>query len=207
MEHLARRLLHRRAVVVLEVQTGEVLVMSSKPDYNLNDFSPSIPRTVAARIEEEGAWLNRAAQGLYPPGSTFKLITALAGLRVGAIRPDSHVTCTGYFQVGGRLYVVTEATEEMGKYAGTRWPMEGQFTRIDATDRLTYDARSWQEGDEEGTTIHHTNDVTLTSDDDKTHVRLHVTITQIGPKAKLAAFGMKWGYKSQLDALEKVLAG
>ena len=115
--------------------------------------------------------------------------------------------CEVDLRVGGRLYIVTEATEEMGKYAGTRWPMEGQFTRIDATDRLTYDARSWQEGDEEGTTIHHTNDVSLTSDADKTHVRLHVTITQIGPKAKLAAFGMKWGYKSQLDGLEKVLAG
>ncbi len=34
-----------------------------------------------------------------------------------------------------------------------------------------------------------------------------MTITQIGPKAKLAAFGMKWGYKSQLDALEKLLTG
>ena len=115
--------------------------------------------------------------------------------------------CEVDLRVGGRMYIVTEATEEMGKYAGTRWPIEGAFTRIDPTDHLTYDARGWQEGDEDGTTIHHTNDVTLTSDGDKTHVRLHVTITQIGPKAKLAAFGMKWGYKSQLDALEKVLAG
>ena len=62
------------------------------------------------------------------------------------------------------IYVVTEATEEMGKYAGTRWPMEGVFTRIDPMNGLTCDARSWQEGDEEGTSIHHTNDVTLTSD-------------------------------------------
>jgi len=38
-------------------------------------------------------------------------------------------------------------------------------------------------------------------------VTLHVLITEIGPKAKMAAFGMKWGYKSQLDALEKHLAG
>ncbi len=115
--------------------------------------------------------------------------------------------CEVDLRIGGRIYVVTEATEEMGKYQGTRWPMEGEFTRIDATSGLTYDARSWQEGDEEGTTIHHTNDITLTSDSEKTHVRLHVTINQIGPKAKLAAFGMKWGYKSQLDALEKLLAG
>jgi hypothetical protein len=42
---------------------------------------------------------------------------------------------------------------------------------------------------------------------DTTLVTLHVSITEIGPKAKLAAFGMKWGYKSQLDALEKHLTG
>ena len=95
---------HKGAIVVLEVTTGEVLAMASKPDYNLNDFSPSISRKVAAKIEEEGAWLNRAAQGLYPPGSTFKLITAMAGLRAGTIRPDSKTTCTGYLQVGGRLF-------------------------------------------------------------------------------------------------------
>lgn len=115
--------------------------------------------------------------------------------------------CEVDLRVGGRIYIVTEATGEMGKYAGTRWPMEGTFTHIDKTGRLTYDARSWQEGDEEGTTIHHTNDVTLTNEGDKTHVRLHVTITRIGAKAKLAAFGMKWGYKAQLDALEKLLEG
>lgn len=121
--------------------------------------------------------------------------------------PDKTVVpeCELDLRIGGRIYLVTQATEEMGKYEGTRWPMEGEFTRIDEMSGLTYDARSWQEGDEEGTTIHHTNDVTFNSDGDKTHVTLHVTITEIGPKAKLAAFGMKWGYKSQLDALEKLL--
>jgi hypothetical protein len=38
-------------------------------------------------------------------------------------------------------------------------------------------------------------------------VTLHVSITEIGPKAKMAVCGMKWGYKSQLDAVEKHLAG
>ena len=95
----------------------------------------------------------------------------------------------------------------MGKYQGTRWPTEGTFARIDEVRRLTYDARSWTEGEEATTTIHHTNDLTLATDGDKTVVTLHVLITEIGPKAKMAAFGMKWGYKSQLDALEKHLAG
>lgn len=114
--------------------------------------------------------------------------------------------CEVDLTIGGRLRVVTVASAEMGKYAGTRWPMEGSFTRIDEPHRLTYDARSWTEGEEETATILHTNDVTLAGDAAGTTVHLHVAITQIGPKAKLAAFGMKWGYKAQLDALETHLA-
>jgi uncharacterized protein YndB with AHSA1/START domain len=117
--------------------------------------------------------------------------------------------CEVDLRLGGRLYIVTVASEAMGKYAGTRWPMEGTFTRIDERQRLIYDARSWTEGAEATETIHHTNDLTLTDDGEKTSLTLHVVITEIrsGPKAKLAVFGMKWGYKSQLDALDKYLAG
>ncbi|WP_195210345.1 SRPBCC family protein [Actinomarinicola tropica] len=115
--------------------------------------------------------------------------------------------CEVDLRVGGRLRVVTVATEEMGKYAGTRWPMEGTFTHVEAPRHLAYDARSWTEGEEESATIHHTNDLTLTGDGTSTTVTLHVAITEIGPKAKMAAFGMKWGYKAQLDALEQLLGG
>ena len=114
--------------------------------------------------------------------------------------------CEIDLRVGGRIFVVTVASEEMGTYAGTRGPMEGTFTRIDEHRGLTYEARSWTEGEEETATICHTNDLTLTGDGDATTLTLDVTISEIGPKAKLAAFGMKWGYKSQLDALEKHLA-
>jgi uncharacterized protein YndB with AHSA1/START domain len=114
--------------------------------------------------------------------------------------------CEIELRVGGRIHIVMEAGPEMGKYAGTRWPMTGTFTRIDAGAALAYDARSWTEGEEEGTTIEHTNEVTFTEQGGATVVRLHVTITGIGPKAKMAAFGMKWGYKAQLDKLEQLLA-
>ena len=50
--------------------------------------------------------------------------------------------CEIDLRIGGRVRVVTEATEEMGKYAGTRWPMEGTFTHIEEARRLIYDARS-----------------------------------------------------------------
>ena len=110
-------------------------------------------------------------------------------------------------RVGGTIRVVTEAGAEMGKYAGTRWPMKGTFTVVAENERLVYEARSWTEGDEEGSTIHHTNDLTLSEHDGITTVNLRISITQIGPKARMASFGMKWGYEQQLDHLGELLAG
>ena len=109
-------------------------------------------------------------------------------------------------RVGGEVYVVMEAGEGMGKYAGTRWPMAGTFTRVDPVTRMTYDARSWTDGQEATSTIEHTNDITLTERDGQTTLTLDVTITRIGDKAKMAAFGMKMGYKAQLDKLAEQLA-
>jgi uncharacterized protein YndB with AHSA1/START domain len=115
--------------------------------------------------------------------------------------------CEIDLRIGGTIHVVTEAGADMGRYAGTRWPMTGTFTRIDDLERLTYDARSWTEGEEDGSTIEHTNDISFGDGSaGSTTIRLHVAITAIGPKAKMAAFGMKWGYRAQLDALETLLS-
>lgn len=114
--------------------------------------------------------------------------------------------CEIDLRVGGTIHIVMEADEGMGKYRGTRWPMTGTFTAIDEHTSLSYDARSWTEGEEAGTTIEHANHVTLTDNGTTTTVHLTVAITKIGPKAKMAAFGMKWGYKAYLDKLDKLLA-
>jgi penicillin-binding protein 2 len=91
--------------VALDVNTGEVLVLASKPDYDLNDVSPSVTPTVFNKINEEGGWYNRAITGLYPPGSTFKILTSIAGLRSGAITPDlSIIDCDGVITIGGRKF-------------------------------------------------------------------------------------------------------
>lgn len=112
--------------------------------------------------------------------------------------------CEIDLRVGGHLRIVVQAGAEMDKYKGTRWPMTGTFTRVDPPGHLVYDATSCTDG-EAGSTIRHTNDITLRSVGSDTVVTLDVTITEIGPKAKMAAFGMKWGYKAQLDALEELL--
>lgn len=91
------------AAVAIEVNTGEVLALASQPNYDLRDTTPHITHAKFAEIEAKGAWVNRAVQGLYAPGSTFKLVTALAGLRQGTITLNSEIECTGYFNVGRRL--------------------------------------------------------------------------------------------------------
>lgn len=92
------------AAVAIEISSGEVLAIVSKPDYDLNDLTPFISYAVDGRIREEGGWLNRAIQGLYPPGSTFKLISASAGLRSGVIGDDTEIYCPGSFRVGRRTF-------------------------------------------------------------------------------------------------------
>jgi penicillin-binding protein 2 len=92
------------AAVVLDIQTGEVLAMVSHPAYDLNDLSPFIPRKTFEDINERGAWLNRAVQLSYPPGSTFKLITSIAGLRNNSINEYSSHDCQGVLRVGNRIF-------------------------------------------------------------------------------------------------------
>ena len=114
--------------------------------------------------------------------------------------------CEVDLHVGGRLWIVMQAGEGMGKYAGTRWPLEATFTRIEPPHQLAYDARSWTEG-EEASVIVHTNEVQLSDQGDDTLVRLKIHVREIGSgvKSRLAAYGMKWGYKAQLDKLEQML--
>lgn len=85
------------AVIAMEPDTGKVLAMVSKPDYNPNTLA-SDGDGLVAEDNEEGQLLNRAMQGLYPPGSTFKLVTALEYLREN---PDTfreyQFDCSGYF--------------------------------------------------------------------------------------------------------------
>jgi uncharacterized protein YndB with AHSA1/START domain len=113
--------------------------------------------------------------------------------------------CEIDLRVGGRVYIVMEATEAMGEYKGTRWPMEGKFTAVEPNSRLTYEAKAWTEGDEEGTTLEQTQEITFAEDNGKTKMSLKVTLHKIGPKAGMAVEGMKWGFNQQFDKLDKFL--
>ncbi|MEM8868408.1 MAG: penicillin-binding protein 2 [Verrucomicrobiota bacterium] len=92
------------AAVALDVNTGEVLTILSHPNYDLNDLSPFIPRKTFEAIEAKKAWLNRSLQLSYPPGSTFKLISSIAGMRHGTITTETEHNCQGVYRVGNRIF-------------------------------------------------------------------------------------------------------
>ena len=80
------------AAVVIEVNTGRVLAMASSPGFDANIFEPNNP--LAGSLElVPGSLLNRAAQGQYPLGSVFKIITMAAGMESGLYVPESTYDC------------------------------------------------------------------------------------------------------------------
>jgi penicillin-binding protein 2 len=90
------------AVVVLDVQSGDVLAMASEPGYDPNAFVPAISdQDWKALLEDPGRPLiNRAAAETYAAGSIFKPVVALAALSSGLARAATVHACPGYFQVG-----------------------------------------------------------------------------------------------------------
>jgi penicillin-binding protein A len=83
------------AVVAIEPSTGAVKVMASTPGYNPNSV-PDVKKYEKLNTENINRPLvNRAAQGLYPPGSTFKVVTAAAGLESGVITPETTINAPG----------------------------------------------------------------------------------------------------------------
>jgi peptidoglycan glycosyltransferase len=81
------------AVVALEPKSGRVLTMASNAPYDPNRIPEEIERL--NRNKKETPLLNRATQGLYPPGSTFKVVTAAAGLESGTITPETTIDAPG----------------------------------------------------------------------------------------------------------------
>jgi peptidoglycan glycosyltransferase len=87
------------AVVAIVPQTGEVKVMASNKSFNPNVVPERLPQLNTNNVETP--LLNRATQGLYPPGSTFKVVTAAAGLESGVITPETTIDAPGSLEVEG----------------------------------------------------------------------------------------------------------
>jgi penicillin-binding protein 2 len=90
------------AVVVLNPSSGEILALVSKPTYDPNLFAQRLTAEDWRRLihDPKHPLQNRALQAQYPPGSVFKLITAMAGLERGTITPETRFHCGGSFTLG-----------------------------------------------------------------------------------------------------------
>ena len=95
------------AVVAIDPRNGEVLAMISRPGFDPNIFSSVIPESTWAEISSDPhhPLLNRPLSGMYPPGSTTKLITVGGGLTEGLITPaTTFQPCTGGYRFGNRVF-------------------------------------------------------------------------------------------------------
>lgn len=108
LQEMARDLFGTRkgGVVAIDPNNGAILAMYSSPSYDLNRLSGSDSSKYWGEITNspDKYLLNRTIQGGYPPGSTFKAVTAIAALSEGVVKPDDRVTCSGALVYGGRPY-------------------------------------------------------------------------------------------------------
>ena len=96
------------AAVVMNIKTGEILVLYTKPYVGSWTMVYGTSEEKSAALSAPGSpLLNRAVSGLYPPGSTFKPVVALAGLASGAITPASVFCCGGGMKMGTRFFKCT----------------------------------------------------------------------------------------------------
>ena len=94
------------AVVAIEVNTGRLLMVASSPVLELDKFIGGIShKNWNAMLDNPyHPLLNKVVQGQYPPGSTYKLVTAVAGLAEGVVTPETVIYCPGYYRFGNRTY-------------------------------------------------------------------------------------------------------
>ena len=104
---------HRAAGVVLDPRSGEVLAIASVPSYDPNAFDDEFPQL---RADASAPLIDRALDGLYPPGSTFKIFTASAALDSSTVSLDSHFDDPGYLQIGN--FTLHDNESEATGYAG-----------------------------------------------------------------------------------------
>ncbi|MCK9244748.1 MAG: penicillin-binding transpeptidase domain-containing protein, partial [Candidatus Marinimicrobia bacterium] len=97
---------HKASIVVLDANNGEILSIVSKPDYPPELFAGVVPNNVWSELLADTSlpMFNRATQGTYPPGSTFKMIAVLTALETKAVDPEWSVRCYGQYRLGRRVF-------------------------------------------------------------------------------------------------------
>ena len=94
------------ACVLLDAATGDVLAMLSNPSFDPMQFSIGLTQAAWQELatDERHPLIDKAAAGIYPPGSTFKPVVALAALETGVVTPDTAIHCPGHFTLGNATF-------------------------------------------------------------------------------------------------------
>jgi penicillin-binding protein 2 len=102
----ARLATESAAAVVMDCETGDLLSIASAPSFDPNLFVRGISVADYNMLTENKyrPLANKSVQGLYPPGSTYKMVTVLAALDAGVITPEETVWCPGHLEVSGRRF-------------------------------------------------------------------------------------------------------
>jgi penicillin-binding protein 2 len=95
---------NRGCAIVMDICSGEVLAMASKPSYDVNLLIPRIPSDVYGEIAKQIGWMNLATQGRFPLGSIFKLVSSIVFLKSGEVLRTDSVRCEGVLEVGDRKF-------------------------------------------------------------------------------------------------------
>ena len=97
--------------VALNIETGDILAMVSAPSFDPNYFGADDGEEYIDSLRKDymKPFMNKTIEGLYPPGSTFKIVVALAALESGAITPNEKIFCPGHWDYGDRRYHCWEA--------------------------------------------------------------------------------------------------
>ena len=92
------------ACVVMDVNNGDIIAAASSPSFDPNLFVRGISNLDYSILtsNDHRPLANKVVQGVYPPGSTFKMMTALAALEAGVIDMDTRISCRGYIEMGSR---------------------------------------------------------------------------------------------------------
>ncbi len=94
------------AAVVMDVTNGDIICIASAPSFDPNLFVRGISHDDYNLLTENDhrPLANKSVSGAYPPGSTFKMVTALAALEAGVITAETRISCPGYIEFGGRRF-------------------------------------------------------------------------------------------------------
>ncbi len=97
-------------IVAMDPWTGEILAIASRPGFDPNLLLPNVPERNFAQLQRDPSlpMLNRATQGMYPPGSAFKPVTAVAALDLGKLNPDELYYATGKSKYGKKDWILNQ---------------------------------------------------------------------------------------------------